>query len=284
MTKKILAQMGYHEEPISVCPFIREEDGEEYGVWRVEYPDKTLVLKQAKGREYEIYRTFLSSCSDFSPKIYGFTTYNGAQYLLMEYIQGHDLMKCTREDLTKALDSLIRMQQASWNGADLVNSFGSALEGRQKRANYLHNERLEQAYDAYLQEFSALPRALCHDDLLPFNVIVSDTRAVFIDWEVGGMLPYPTSLARLIAHAAQDESAFFFMKEDDKAFAIDYYFDQFIKGRGIPYETYRRSLDLCLFYEYCEWIYVGYKYNNMNNDRFIAYSVQANQMAEKLGY
>ena len=283
MIKKILAQMG-HGDPLSVSPFIREEDGETYRVWRLEYPDKTLVLKQAKGRETEIYRSFLASATDYAPQIYSCASYEDTEYLLMEYIQGHDLMRCTRTDLIKTMDSLIRMQMEHWGGTDPVRSFSIALKIRQNRAGFLHDERLERVYDAYLQEFVSIPRTLCHDDLLPFNVLASDTRAVFIDWEVGGMLPYPTSLARLIAHAVEDESAFFYMKNEDKDFAIDYYYDQVVKHKEIDYNDYRRSLYLCLFYEYCEWIYVGYKYNDTNNDRFRYYTVLANEMAVKLGY
>ena len=66
----------------------------------------------------------------------------------------------------------------------------------------------ERAYEQYLQIYSDVPRTLCHDDLLPFNVLCAKERAVIIDWEYAGILPYPTSLARLIAHCEEDESAF----------------------------------------------------------------------------
>ena len=41
-----------------LIPFYREEDGTAYRVWKVTADGKTCVLKQAKGCEAEIYRTF----------------------------------------------------------------------------------------------------------------------------------------------------------------------------------------------------------------------------------
>ena len=75
-----------------------------------------------------------------------------------------------------------------------------------------------------------------------------------IDWEYAGILPYPTSLARLIAHGEEDESAFFFMTQKDKDYAIDYYYEHLLKEKGIGYNAYRKTLDYFLLYEYCEWI------------------------------
>ena len=89
---------------------------------------------------------------------------------------------------------------------------------------------------------------------------MSRTTATIVDWEFAGVLPYLTSIARLLAHCEESEDAFFFMKDEDKAFAIDYYYENLVKNKGISYEKYRRDLDLFLFYEYCEWIMLGNKY------------------------
>ena len=119
---------------------------------------------------------------------------------------------------------------------------------------------MEQAYSGFLELYESLPRTLCHDDLLPFNVLVDGNKATIIDWEYAGILPYPTSLVRLIAHGREEEDAFFYMAEADKAFAIDYYYEHLVKSKGISYEDYRRTVDYFLLYEYCEWIMLGNKY------------------------
>ena len=124
----------------------------------------------------------------------------------------------------------------------------------------MNDSLLEQAYGGFLELYESLPRTLCHDDLLPFNVLVNGNKATIIDWEHAGILPYPTSLVRLIAHGREEEDAFFYMTEADKAFAIDYYYEHLVKSKGISYEDYRRTVDYFLLYEYCEWIMLGSKY------------------------
>ena len=138
---------------------------------------------------------------------------------------------------------------------------------------------MERVYDAYLEAYVSMPGSLCHDDLLPFNVLVNDDRAVLIDWEYAGILPYATSLARLIAHCEEDENAFFFMKNVDKAFAIDYYFEHLAFPMGISREVFDRHLQLCLFYDYCEWVYVGNRYGNTDSQRFRDYLLKAKAFA-----
>ena len=277
--RDILQQMD-QQEAISLCPFFREEDDEAYDVWRVALPDRTCVLKKAKGKELDFYAAFLQDDALFAPKLYAKTN----DWLLMEYVPGNNLMRCDRESLTRVLDSLIIMQQEFWQAEDSLDSFDAALTSRKNRLQYLQDPQLEAAYSAYLKEFQTLPRTLCHDDLLPFNVIVSADRAVLIDWEVGGILPWPTSLARLIAHGESEDNAFFYMTDADKSYAIFYFYKHFIEGRGVAMESYRRSIDLALFYEYCEWVYVGNKYQDTNNDRYRKYHQKAKSQAAKLGF
>lgn len=284
LIEKILSRMGYRQKPISVSRFQNEEDGSFYNVWHIEFPKQSFVLKRAKGEEVAIYRAFFSSACSYAPRLCAAVRVDDADYLLIEYIPGKNLMRCRREDLIRTIDSLIEMQNEHWMTADIVNSYERSLKARQNRRSYLHDQRLEATYDAFLEMFNAVPRTLCHDDFLPFNVLVTDDRAVFIDWEIGGILPYPTSLVRLIAHSEEDENAFFYMKNEDKIFAIDYFYERFVKGKGIDYITYQRTIALFLFYEYCEWIYIGHKWNATDSDRFRKYSKLAGDLAEKLGF
>lgn len=280
MIKDILKLMGFTEEPISVSQFQREEDHSAYHAWKIEYPERAYVLKQAKGQELAIYQTYLANANVYAPAFYASANHGSSEYILVEYIPGNNLVRCDRQALMATLDSLIIMQCQFW-GAEAAPA---ALKSRENRRKYLGSGLLEKAYDTYLSDCQQIPATLCHDDLLPFNVIVSQNRAVFIDWEVAGVLPYPASLARLIAHAEETDDAFFYMTDSDKAFAIDYYYENLIKGRGVEYDSFRRSLDLALFYEYCEWVYVGNKYSETDNERFRSYLQKATEMAIQLGF
>lgn len=274
----VLKQMGIDAEPVSIQPFHNQEDGSAYNVWRVDFPQKTFVMKQAKGEEMSIYKTYFGKSPAYAPTLHGTTQYNERDYILMDYIAGEDLVVCDRQKLISALDSLIAMQGDFWDSKRPEN----ALNSRINRYKYLCDPLLEAVYKEYLADCEQIPATLCHDDLLPFNVIVSNDRCVFIDWEVGGILPYPASLARLIAHTEDREGAFFYMSDADKAFAIDYYYEKLPASRGVAYENYLRSLNLSLFYEYCEWVFVGNKYDARDTERYKHYYQLASRKAEEL--
>lgn len=263
---------------LAVTPFLSREDGEAYNVWRITQNGQTAVLKQAKEYEAEIYRTFLAESSTGAPRVEGIATLDGETYILMEYVEGHDLCKCTRADLVKTLDALIALQKTHWENtahAECGYSFEKSLKQRVSRGNFLKDPALEAAYASFLAEYRTLPRTLCHDDLLPFNVIAGADRAVLIDWEYAGILPYPAPLARLIAHCEPHADAFFFMTDEDRAFAIDYYYAHFVAEKDIDYAEYRRSVDLFLLYEYCEWIMLGVKYADADQTRHAQYREKA---------
>lgn len=288
MLYMILKKLGIQATPENthLSPFVNAEDGEPYQVWRVGYHDRVYVLKKAKGYEMAVYQAFFTETLAGAPRFYGSVHYDGSEFFLMSYVDGRDLCHCTRTALTKALDALIALQKQFWNNQDLADaaySFEASLESRIKRGRYLDDPIIENAYTRFLETYNRIPRTLCHDDLLPFNVLVGEDRATLIDWEYGGILPYLSPLARLIAHTAEDGDAFFYMTEADKQFAVDYYYDRLVKEKGISYETYRRDLDDFLLYEYCEWIMLGNKYENTESERYREYRRKALVHIEHFG-
>ena len=284
---EILEKMDFpaNKGTFSAVAFTSEEDGGEYAVWKMDLDKTRYVLKEAKARELEIYSTYLHIESPAIPRLYATTRYEGKDYLLMEYISGTPLLHLDRNTLVHTLDALIDLQNRYWNAREPFHAeghFEESLAGRIERGKHLGDATLARAYGIYLESFQTLPRTLCHDDLLPFNVIVSEGRAVIIDWEAAGILSYPTSLARLLAHGENSSDAFFRLTDEDRIFAIDYYYGNMIRGKGISYEEYRRALDFCFFYEYCEWVMLGNKYGDTDTERFKRYFALAKDLAEKL--
>lgn len=282
--RKIISIMGFGERA-EITTFKHEEDDSDYAVWKIAEGTVTRALKKTSKRELDVYDAFLTSAERGAPRFYKSIEHDGDLFFLMEYIEGHNLQKCNRESLTAALDALIYLQNMYWERRELQgigHGFEASLPGRQKRGKYLNDAELEQAYERYLRIYSDIPRTLCHDDFLPFNVLCLNERAVIIDWEYAGILPYPTSLARLIAHSEEDESAFFYMTQEDKDYAIDYYFEHLLKEKGIDYHDYRRALDYFLLYEYCEWIMLGIEYNDTRCERFQKYYSKAKEHIKKM--
>lgn len=268
----------------NICAFKAEEDGIEYAVWHIRAGESEYVLKRAKGFEVEVYRCFFGEKRPYAPEFFGDCEFGGEKYFLSEYCPGETLSFCTREKLIKALDALIAMQDEFWQREELYNSvvtLEEALEGIQNRRKWLGSPKLEKVYAEFMRIYQELPRTLCHDDLLPFNLLIGE-RAVLIDWEYGGMLPYPGSLARLIAHGREDDSYLFFMTQADRAFAIDYCYDNLVKKHGISFEEYRRTLDYFIFYEYTEWIMLGNRYDARDDERFGYYMKLAEELTQKL--
>lgn len=262
----------------AITPFKNAEDGQDYAVWKVISNSREYVLKKAKNYELQIYSEFFSGNVIGAPRFLGSVSTGDGDYFLMEYVHGSDLCKCDRASLTKALDALIALHSKYWNTQDKTDvglSFDEALTKCRERGKYINDAALECEYAEFLSFYESLPRTLCHDDLLPFNVLVTDSGATIIDWEIAGILPYPTSLARLIAHCEESDDAFFYMKDDDKRFAIDYYYENLVKSKGITYEDYLRDLGLFIFYEYCEWIMLGNKYADADMERYQKYLTKA---------
>lgn len=273
-----------HPERAELRPFRAEEDGSEYAVWLVDLDGQRRVLKRAKGMELEVYRSFFPEKKPYVPAFLGSCSLGDESYFLMEYCPGEDLRICRREPLVKALDALIQMQDEFWQRRELYGAavtLEKALKAAEDRGRWLGSRTLEEAYERFLRLFPTVPRTLCHDDLLPFNLLVGE-RAVLIDWEYGGLTPYPMSFARLIAHGQEKEGAFFYLSREDREFAIRYYYDALAGKHGIPWEEYRRTLTWFLFYEYCEWVMLGNRYDARDDERYGYYLALAEQTAAGL--
>ena len=280
--QEILAGLGIREMPAAVKPFHGEEDGAEYTVWRVDLQTGPKVLKKTTRQERSVYETFLSGFAAV-PRCYGFYETGEDVYMLMEYFDGQTLSRSTRENLRLALDALIELQNAWWRDttrADAGLSFERCYESRQKWLPYMAD--LTEAFEAYLEAFRTVPRTLCNDDLLPFNVLSDGQRAVIIDWEYGGILPYPCALARLIAYGEDREDALFYMTQEDKEFAMRYYYDRFIRHKGITWEEYSRTMELFLLKEYAEWVYCAHKSGDLGIPYYKPYYAKARAMAAQL--
>ncbi len=263
----------------------RQEDGTFYNVWTIDTQTNKYVLKKTEEREAKTYNDFADSLKLCAPELYAVKSINGETYILTEYIDGTDLCKCNRIALKSCLDTLIRVQKATWGNDSIYGyTFSESLEDRKRRGTYLNDSTLEKAYSEFLKKYQTVPLAFCHDDFLPFNTLISRTngKAYFIDLAYAGILPYPVSFARLIAHCENDENALFFMSDSDKTFAIDYYYENLLKDKNISRDEWLNTLDYFLFFEYCEWVAIGNKYGKDESKYFYKYLPVAKRQAEKI--
>ena len=289
MTNEALVSVWKGLAPVAgepdFCPVRREEDGTVYdGVWLVTADGNRYILKRAKEFEAEIYRSFFPEGRPYVPGLLGSVSGSDGEYLLLEWIEGSNLQRCTLSGLEAAVDSLSLMQNEFWENQRLSHkglSFEESFAQRKKRRDYLCSALLEKYYDEYLFLYERLPRTLCHDDLLPFNILVAKNRAVMIDWEVGGILPYPVSFARLIAHG-RTHGDLFRMTPKQRAFAVGRYYDRVAARHGIGRAQFDRTIALFVFAESCEWVYIGNRFGKEDCKFYPRYFRTALQAARRL--
>lgn len=280
--RNIMAALGADLRVEAAEPFRAEEDGAAYQVWKIRTDRGMRVLKKTSPMEEAVYETFFRDGGP-APKVYAFGTYEDEIYMLMEYASGSSMSRCTRDRLVRTLDALIESQDRWWGDdtcADVGYGFSESWPNRCKRLVYLGE--LKRAYQAYLDAFAAVPRTLCNDDMLPFNVLADGDRAVILDWEYGGILPYPCALARFLAFGEEGEELFQ-MTAEDKRFALDYYYEHLLRGKGISRAEFDRTMDLFFLKEYAEWVYCAALSGDYEMEYYKKYSEKANELARKLG-
>lgn len=276
---KIVNKIIHINNPIITRIKYEDYDGY-YNVWKIEDINNKYILKQVKDIELDIYNKIKE---DFLPKFYGNISYYNKKYMLIEYVEGKNLLKSERKDLILVLDKIINIQKKYWNSNIVVGkTFNDCFEKTKNRINYLNNEILEKTYNEFIYIYQNCNKTIIHEDLLPFNLIIRNEEVKLIDWEHGGILPYPLSITRLLAHTKEDIDYIFYMKEEDKEYAIEYYYKNLIKYYNINYNTYIKTMRYFLFYEYCEWIFVYNKYQNTKDDRYNYYLNKALDMVEIL--
>ncbi len=280
----ILDKLNVPYTVTSISQFCREEDGTPYDVWKIETDSIVAVLKKGSPEERATYEAFFPRGGCGTPKIYGFAEHNGETYMLMEFFEGETMSRCTREKLILALDTLIQMQKKFWGNTDFAGAGWTFEKRHAARINRLpYMEDLADIYSAYLEADKTVPRTLCNDDLLPFNVLVGADRAVIIDWEFAGILPYPCALARLLAFGEENTDFMFQMSLEEKEFSVQYYYDHLIRNKGISWDEYIRTMKLFFFKEYSEWIYFARSSNDFSKPEYEKYYAKCKILANELG-
>ena len=280
----VLAKLNFPYTVTSIEAFCLEENGTPYDVWKIETDSIPVVLKKVSQEERATLEAFFPCGGCGTPKIYGFIENEGETYLLMDFFEGETMSQSTHNKLTLALDALIEMQMKFWNNADLADvgwTFEKRHAARKKRLPYMQD--LTNAYNAYLEADRAVPRTLCNDDLLPFNVLVNKVQAVIIDWEFAGILPYPCALARLLAFGEENTDFMFQMSLEDKEFAVQYYYDHLIKNKGISWDDYIRTMKLFFLKEYSEWVYFARSSKDFTTPEYQKYYAKCKILANSLG-
>lgn len=264
IANRILNKVDEYE--ISLFP-LEESKGFYKNVYKIKNHCKVYVLKQAKEKELDLYSN-LNNTLECIPHFYGSYRFYNRDYILVDYFDGHNAMRLNRKDLIKIIDAIIKAQKKYWLSNETFGiTFDDSFSRKEKLIDFIPDE-LKETYNLYLDNFKKAPRTFSHEDLLPFNVLINNERVCFIDLEVGGILPYPTMVARLIAFTEEDDNALFYLKKEDYVYALTYYYDAFIKNMGISKNDYLLTMKLFIFNELLEFVWTYRKYDIKPDDRY----------------
>lgn len=249
---------------------IKNEDGDDfYNVWMIVSDNNSYILKRSTENEISNYKVLLNIPI---PKYYGNLKYYNKLYILIEYLDGDNLMNGNLDKCTKAIDTIIEINKKYLNNeVELSDTFDKELIRINKRLEYLNDELLERKYLEFIDVYKKTIKTVCHNDLLPFNMIIVNNIAYLIDLENIGYLPYLLMFARFIAHYKNIKGYLFYLEDSVKEYLIKYYYDNFVSLLNKSYEEYLSELDLFLFFEYTEWVYVYNRYKLPKDERFNYY-------------
>lgn len=229
----------------------KEEDVRRYDVYRVRTEQGDYILKKADEREQGNYARYLDGLP--APCCYGSCQEDGAQWLLLEWVEGPDLRDMTEELAAAAAASLAAVQNAWWGCGD-TDRFAAYRERIWRRGRYVESDPLlGPAYRLFLERQDSCPRTLSNGDFLPWNALAAGDGVCIIDWGFGGVMPYALDIARFIAHANEERATFpFYMTEGHKRrFVEDVY--RALVHKPDPAQ-YRRDIQLALLNEYVEFM------------------------------
>lgn len=120
--------------------------------------------------------------------------------------------------------------------------------------------------------------------MLPLNVLADNDRAVIIDWECAGILPYPCALVRFLAYSGETPDYMYRISGEDREFAAQYYYEKLIMNKGISHDEYIRTLRLFFLKEYIEWICYARENHDTAHPEYQKYYEKCRTLAEELGF
>lgn len=256
-----------------------------YTVYKIKIISETFVLKKSEKSEIYIYKTFLHENNLPTPEMLGYTFQDNDYWLLMEYVEGNDLKKFNEHIALNTAASLSKIFNKYWiekdfNKQPLDNRFEKYYDRIIKRSKCLKsNDKLEVAYNFFLERQLSCPRTLCNGDLMQINAINNESGIKIIDWGFGGIMPYSLDIARLVAHGAPKDDPFY-MTDDLKNLFIKNLYERLNKS-SLTYPQYLLDINLSMLNECIEFLEENF--NNPKEERghyYYYYLNKANKLAD----
>ncbi|MDT2832231.1 phosphotransferase [Vagococcus carniphilus] len=223
-------------EVLEVSPFFNERLDKEYQAYRLATREgKSVVLKKVSKEECDAYQ-LLNRVEIFPEFINQTKDSSGDYWLTTEYFLGKDLSILKKEAASRLGKELAKLANSFFEENDSLRTFSPNLK-KQIESKYQLLEKLKsnlslyKTYEEYIIRFKGTPKTICHDDLLPINVLFDEktNQMKILDLEHVRLSSYICDVARFGAFYSGDKVSFkkgfsFFDEEENiQLFLKTYY-------------------------------------------------------------
>ena len=230
---------------------VYDDEAKGYSVYKLVTGDRAFVLKKSESAE------------DFRDEVKHYSLLKGLPvpeflgaadgFILLSFVEGADLKKPTDDGIRAFAKSLTAIMNAYPMGRDHERGrYDVYLKRLEKRAAFIScKPELSSAFSVFLERQREIPLTLSNGDLLPINALYDGEKAVIIDWEFGGFMPYSLDIARFFAHGrVSGKASPFRMTDEQKRLFVDLVYG----GLTVkpPRAVFDRDVLLAEFNEYVE--------------------------------
>lgn len=201
LAETLLRKNGITGPTMDVCQLQDPALEKVYAVYRVQTPGGCWVMKSGR-REWETYQAYFAGHQMPVPKLLPYTVEDGTDcWFLMEYLEGPDLRWVSPETMEQAAEQLVFLEAAYWQiPAEDEHLHKLCAFYRRVGQRFSQYPILQRELERLALRMENCPRTLIHDDLLPINVLCTQTGIRFIDWDYAASAPYMMDVCRLFAH------------------------------------------------------------------------------------
>ncbi|MDD3842702.1 MAG: aminoglycoside phosphotransferase family protein [Candidatus Izemoplasmatales bacterium] len=174
-----------------------------YNVFLVKFNNKHYVVKKSNSRETLIANKYLANHDFKTLKVLNeYTDQDGNCWILYNYIDLKDARHRNIHVMRQCGNAIAEIHAfyLKKNTSEDLDTERTVRYYRKKSESLQNYPLLYAAASIAIQRVNSAPITLCHEDLLPINILCDENQAVIIDFEEAYFLAYFLDPARFVTH------------------------------------------------------------------------------------
>lgn len=238
--KDIIRKIESEKESMVSERIIDTELNKEYDVYLINIDDKKYTIKENyNGYESNIYENLLSNKSIQVHEYYGkFVDSNNKENIVIEYIKGNIFNNENLDSYLELAKELANIHKVFFNN-NHINSNSAFLKNMNLRnlelikeaqrskelGKYNITEDILNKLKGIVKYMMSRPQTLIHRDLLPINIMKSNSGVKIIDWESAAIGCYTQDIGRLLYDFRNSNGEYWVKKEYEGSILDIYYIE-----------------------------------------------------------